>query len=150
MSRVIRVDGPGKLRTKLMRTGAEVIRHLSQKAEVDDEARDMAALLVYCFREIDDGIDETVRAWEKRDYWVKAERFRLRWSWAGQAAGKLERIVVADQWEQLPPALIELLPQFEDIKIAKFTRKPSLWRGSYDRLMKEHTRKSNGNHSKHV
>jgi len=148
MSRVIRVDGPGKLRTTLMRTGAEVIRHLSQKTEVDDEARDLAALLVYCFREIDDGIDETVRAWEKRDYWVKAERFRMRWSWAGLAASRLERIVAEDRWEQLPPALIELLPQFEDIKIAKFTRKPSLWRGAYDRLMKEQVKKSNGNKPK--
>jgi hypothetical protein len=148
MSRVIRVDGPGKLRTQLMRTGAEVIRHLSLKTEVDDEARDLAALLVYLFREIDDGIDETVRAWEKRDYWVKAERFRMRWSWAGMAASRLEQIVIEEGWEQLPPALIELLPQFEDIKIAKLTRKPSLWRGAYDRLMKEQVKKSNGNKPK--
>ncbi len=140
MTRVINVDGPGKLRSQLMRTAAEIIRRLSLKHEVDDETRDMTALLVYCFRQIDVGIDESVRAWEKRDYWVKAEKFRLQWAWVKQAADDLDQIVGAEDWDELPPALIRLLPQFSDIKIAKFTRKPSLWQGTYQRLLQEHAR----------
>jgi hypothetical protein len=140
MTRVINVDGPGKLRSQLMRTAAEIIRRLSLKHEVDDETRDMAALLVYCFRQIDVGIDESVRAWEKRDYWVKAEKFRLQWAWVKQAADDLDQIVGTEDWDELPPALIRLLPQFSDIKIAKFTRKPSLWQGTYQRLLQEHAR----------
>ncbi len=142
MTRVINVDSPGKLRSQLMRTAAEVIRRLSLKYEVDDEARDMTALLVYCFREIDVGIDESVRAWEKRDYWVKAEKFRLQWAWVRQAAADLDRIVETETWDLLPSTLIRLLPQFSDIKIAKFTRKPSLWHGTYQRLLQEHARQA--------
>ncbi len=137
MSRVIRIDGPGKSRSQLMRTAAELIRRLSEKSAIDNETKDMAALLVYCFREIDFGIDESVRAWEKRNYWVKAEQFRLKWSWAGQAANKLEKIVTLERWEQLPPELIKLLPYFEEIKIAQYTRKPTMWEGLYQRLMSE-------------
>ena len=137
MSRVIRVDGPGKTRNHLMRNSAELIRHLSQKTAVDDETRDMTALLVYCFRGIDEGIDESVQAWEKRDYWIKAEQFRLRWAWAGEAAIQLDDIVRQGRWEDMPPVLIHLLPHFEAIKVAKFTRKPSLWSGAYDRLLRE-------------
>ncbi len=137
MSRVINVDSPGKLRNQIMRTAAEVIRRLSHKTEVDDEARDMVALLIYCFREVNTGIDESVRAWEKRDYWLKAEQFRIKWAWVGQAAADLERIVRTEAWDDLPHTLIQLLPYFEDIKIAKFTRKPGLWQGAYQRLLQE-------------
>src|SRR5690606_35655991 len=109
------------------------------KHKVDDEARDMAALLVYCFREIDAGIDESVRAWEKRDYWVKAEQFRLRWAWVGKAADDLHQIIMTDEWDRLPPTLIKLLPEFRVIKISKFTRKPTRWQGSYNGLMRENS-----------
>jgi hypothetical protein len=137
MSRVVNVDGPGKLRNQLMRTSAEVIRLLSQKTTLDEEACDMAALLVYCLREIDEGIDDSALAWEKRDYWVKAEQFRARWAWAGKAAAELDVVVVGGAWEQLPMILARLLPHFTEIKIVKLTRNSTLWRGAYQRLMSE-------------
>lgn len=137
MSRVINVNSPGKVRNQLMRTSAEVIRHLGQKTEVDSEVRDMTALLVFCFRQIDQGIDDSARAWEKRDYWVKAEQFRARWFWVGTAADQIEGIILEGSWEILPSVLVGLLPHFDDIRIAKFTRKPSLWKGAYERLVKE-------------
>jgi hypothetical protein len=140
MSRVINTDGPGKERSQLMRTAAELIRRLGQKNEIDAETHDIAALLVFCLREIDAGIDESVRAWEKRDYWVKAEQFRLRWAWARKAAYDLDRIIYTQNWGHLPPTLIALLPYFEDIKISRFTRSPSLWQGAYHRLAQEHAR----------
>ena len=144
MSRVIRVDGPGKTRNQVMRTAAEVIRHLSQKANLDKEARDMASLLVFCFRRIDEGIDESVRAWEKRAYWVKAEQFRVRWGWAGPAADRLEALIRADEWDRLPALLAELLTHFSDITIARFTREAAIWQGAYDRLLAEGSRSDGG------
>lgn len=137
MSRVINPNGPGKERNHLMRTSAEVIRRLSEKQEFDGEARDMTAFLVYCFRAIGDGIEESVRAWEKRDYWVKAEQFRIKWSWVIDAANRLENMIIAESWDDLPANLIPLIPHFEDIKIAKYTRKPSMWQGAHERLMQE-------------
>lgn len=137
MSRVVNLDGPGKARNQLMRTSAEVIRHLSQKTELDEEACDMAALLVFCLREIDAGIDDSALAWEKRDYWVKAEQFRARWAWAGKAASELNMVVMRGTWEQLPGVLARLLPYFTEIKIVKLTRNSSLWRGAYNRLLQE-------------
>ncbi len=137
MSRVVKLDGPGKLRNQLMRTAAEVIRLLGQKAELDDEARDMAALLVYCLHQINDGIDDSAMAWEKRDYWVKAEQFRARWAWAGRAASELEHIILNDAWDQLPIFIAKLLPHFTEIKIIKLTRTSTLWQGAYQRLLQE-------------
>jgi hypothetical protein len=139
MSRVVKLDGPGKTRNQMMRTSAELLRLLSQKVDLDDEVRDMAATLVYCLRSIHNGIDDSALAWEKRDYWVKAEQFRARWAWSGKAASELNAVVCGEQWEQLPHMLTKLLPHFTEIRIVKLTRDPNLWRGAYQKLLQEQT-----------
>ena len=137
MGRVINTDSAGKQRNQLMRTAAEILRRLSQKQQLDDEARDMVAALVFLFREIDEGIEASAAAWEKRDYWMKAEELRQRWSWPGRMADQLQAIVFQDDWQQLPPMMVKLLPYFNDIKITKLTRGESEWIGSLTRLLRE-------------
>lgn len=137
MSRVVNVDSTGKNRNRLMRTAAELLRHLSQKAELDGEAKDMAALLVFCLRGIDDGIEASAMAWEKRDYWIKADQLRQRWSWASNAAASLETVVRSETWETLPGIMAGLFNHFADIKITKLTRDASEWQGAYQRLADE-------------
>ncbi len=137
MSRVVHTDSVGKARNQHMRTAAEVMRRLSQKNTLDDEAKDMAALLVFCFRDIEDGIEEAMIAWEKRNYWNKVEQFRQQWTWVGHAAANLERLIRADAWDQLPIQLVGLFNHFSDITINKFTRSADAWEGAYDRLMAE-------------
>ncbi len=137
MGRVINTDSTGKQRNQTMRTVAEILRRLSQKQVVDDEVRNMTAMLVYCFREIEAGIEQSASAWEKRDYWVKSEELRQRWMWVGDMADQLRAMIYADQWTLLPPMMLKLLPKVADIKITKMTRDVSLWDGVYDTLMKE-------------
>jgi hypothetical protein len=138
MSRVINTDGPGKRRNQLMRTCAELLRRLSQKQDIDSDSKDMLALLTYCLREIESGIDESALAWEKRDYWMKAEEFRQRWRWAGTLAGELEGLMKVANWHDIPVFMIKLLPHFSDIKINKYTRKETLWQGCYQRFIEDH------------
>ncbi len=137
MSRVIHTDSTGKNRNRHMRTCAEILRHLSQKSAIDDETKDMAALLVYSLREIENGIDNSEAVWEKRDYWMKAEKLRQRWDWVAQSAQNLERIVRDDQWLELPQQMVTLLPHFADVKITRFTRTADLWEGAYKRLISD-------------
>ena len=137
MSRIINTADPGKIRSQHRRTIAEVLRYLMFKRRFDDETKDMAAVLVVALRGIADTIETTVTAWEKRDYFLKADRFRLEWEWVGPAAERLYDIAALGRWEDLAPELAALLPHFSDIRIAKFTRDPSAWKGSYDALMKK-------------
>ncbi len=137
MGRVINPDSAGKQRGNLMRTSAELLRRLTQKQEIDAEVKDMTAMLAYCLREIDEGIDVSAAAWEKRDYWMKADELRQRWEWAGRMADQLQAVVYSDNWGELPQLMVKLFPYFNDIKITKMTRKESLWQGAYDRLMRE-------------
>jgi hypothetical protein len=137
MGRVVNINNPGKIRNQLMRTAAELLRHLSQKTELDAEAKDMAAQLVFCLRDIDDGIESSALAWEKRDYWIKAEQLRQRWAWTGNSAAKLESLIRSESWESLPGTMAELFGHFADIKVIKFTRSASEWEGAYQRLQDE-------------
>jgi hypothetical protein len=137
MSRVISTDGPGKTRDQLRRTVAEALRRLSQKPQLDDEAKDLAALIVFCMHGIADTVDQTVTAWEKRDYWMKAERFREEWRWVEPVADELSAVIYGSQWDQLPSALAQLMPHFADIRIKRMTRQPRLWQGAYERLVQD-------------
>jgi hypothetical protein len=137
MGRVVNPDNPGKTRNQLMRTSAELLRHLSQKTEIDAEAKDMTAQLVFCLRDIEDGIEASAIVWEKRDYWIKAEQLRQRWVWAGNASARLENVIRGDKWENLPNIMMSLLEHFAEIKITKLTRDASAWESAYERLKNE-------------
>lgn len=137
MGRVVNVNNPTSVRNQQMRTAAELLRHLSQKADLDADARDMAAQVVFCLRAIGEGIDSSAAAWEKRDYWVKAEQLRQRWTWASEYAGRLESIIREDQWDRLPQVLVELFPHFSEIKVTRLTREAKAWSGAYQRLLDE-------------
>jgi hypothetical protein len=134
MSRVINTDSTGKQRNAHLRTIAELLRHLSMKTEVDDETKDMIAHLAICLREIDEGIDSSAAAWEKRDYWMKADELRMRYAWAGSLAAQIEQVALNERWNDMPALMVKLMPHVSDIDIAKLTRKPTEWLGSYGRL----------------
>ena len=135
MGRVINTNSPGKRRNHAMRTIAEILRRLSQKKELDDEVRDMSATIVICLRDIDETITESIEAWEKRNYWKKADDFQQKWWWASQMAIKVEKLVRQDQWDELPTVLVKLYPYFSDIEINKMMRNEQDWEGAYTELM---------------
>jgi hypothetical protein len=136
MGRIIATESPGKIRNQHRRTIAEALRRLSQKPQLDGETKDLAALIVFCLHSMADTVDRTIEAWEKRDYWIKAERFREEWRWLEIAADELSATIYEDQWDQLPSALARLMPRFADIKIKQMTRKPALWQGAYEKLLR--------------
>jgi len=139
MGRLVNTNDPGKRRNALMRDGAELLRHLMLQSTITDEAKDMLAQLVFTLREVDAGIEESAKAWEKRDYWMKAEEFRSRWMWAGSTSDELANLIRREDWGVLPTFLIRLMPKYSDITVTKFTRDESLWAGAYQRFNSEPT-----------
>jgi hypothetical protein len=138
MGRVINRNTPGRKRSHLMRTIAEILRRLAQRqGEVNDEVRDMAAMIVFCLREIDDSIIDTIKAWEKRGYWKKADKFQLEWMWAGDMAERLETLIVCNDWDEMPDVMMTLFPHFADIQVKAMTRNKSMWEGCYQKLLEE-------------
>jgi hypothetical protein len=135
MSRVINVNSPSKRRNANQRTIAELLRRLSQKSTLDEDAKDMAATIVFCLDEIAQGVEQTVTAWEKRDYWMKAERFMRQWEWTAEMSANLDDVIRNEAWDLMPDLLAELFPRYADIQIKKMTRKPDVWQGAYRKLL---------------
>jgi hypothetical protein len=137
MSRVVHTDSPGKRRSQARRSVAEILRILARKSEIDDEAKDMAAMLVYYLLEIKETIDESANAWEKRGYWMKVERFVRDWEWIPSSVADIDDVIRHEAWDLLPELLADLMPHFDDIQIKTMTRKPDAWRGAYRKLLSE-------------
>lgn len=137
MSRVININNAARVRNQNLRTVAELMRRLGARADVDAEAKDMAAALVYLLREIHESADQTTRAWEKRGYWMKADRFLLEWEWAKEAAANLEDVLRHEAWDLLPRLLADLLPHAANQQVKNMTRSESAWQGAYERLLAE-------------
>jgi hypothetical protein len=137
MSRIISTEGPGKIRNQHRRTIAEALRRLSLKQNLDDEVKDLAALIVFCLHRIADTVEQTTEAWDKRDYYLKADRFREGWRWVEPLADQLGAVIYDGRWDALPGVLVQLMPYFADVTIKQMTRKPSLWKGAYEKFMQD-------------
>ena len=136
MSRITYADGnPGQQRNSLRRAIAEVLRRMSAKPALDGEAKDMAAFIVFSLREISASIDKSASAWEKRDYYLKADAFRREWAWVEPAANRLQAMLREERWADLPMEMARLTPQFANVRVTQLTRPATLWQGCYQRLV---------------
>ncbi len=136
MARVINTNSPGKQRGHFLRTVAELQRRLMKKASPDEEAEDMLALTVFCLREIAETVRKAAEVWDERGYWKKAAQFETEWEWADETAGRIESILKARKWEEIPEILILLAEKTAGIEVSQFTRKPELWKDCRLRLGK--------------
>ena len=136
MSRITYADGsPNQQRNSLRRAIAEVLRRMSTKSSLDAEAKDMIAFIVFSLRGIAASIDKSASAWEKRDYYLKADAFRREWAWVEPTADCLHKLLGEERWADLPMELAQLAPQFADVRVTQLTRPATLWQGCYKRLI---------------
>jgi hypothetical protein len=137
MGRIVQTDSTGAERARLRRTIAEALRCLMGKHDLDDEARDLAALIVFSLREIGAGVERSATVWDKRHYYIKADQLRREWEWADRAAERMTVLIAGGDWARLPVVLATLAPRFADVHVARITRSEKLWTGAYRRLVAE-------------
>ena len=148
MSRIVQTgETPAKKRRAHLRSVAEAVRHLATRPAVgagafDDEAKDLAAFLVFNLRGIGEAIETSAQAWDDRDYWKKSEKLRADWRWAPQAADRLEAHILAGDWPQVTPVLMELLPHIAEVNIAKMMRDADWWAGAHRALRRQAERRA--------
>jgi hypothetical protein len=134
LTRIIATESVGQQRHKLRRTIAEALRRLATKQTFDQESLDLAALIVFSLHRLEEGVEQTASAWEKRDYYLKADRFRRQWEWLDDTAYALETALLLGNHDRVPEILATLFPKFADITVARYTRSAALWEGCYERL----------------
>lgn len=141
MGNLINPDNAGKRRDRFAKATVLAMRQLVNKNKVDDEVRDLTAFIVLTLHQIDATIDETCRAWEKRDYWIKADRFRQEWLWARTAAGKLEQAVVENKWQLMPAVVQDMARHLQNVTVPKRDW-GTPWVGAYAALLEKRDKES--------
>lgn len=134
MSRLINTDSVGKERTRLSKSIVLCIRELAKQSQVTADTKDQAAYIAMALQAIAEGIDSSVAAWEKRDYWVKADKFRMEWMWAGQYAAKLKSAVLSDDWATIATMLPSIAQKFSKIEVSDNHRLGKPWSSAYKLL----------------
>ena len=134
MGRVINPENVGKTRSQLSKAVILAIRNLMKETGATTEARDLAAFIVLALQEIDKTIETSVLAWEKRGYWVKADRFRMEWEWAKIFADKIKAALVEDDWGQVAQSIIQISRKLQKVIVSERNRIGRPWEGAWERL----------------
>ena len=134
MSPIINPESAGKERTQLTKAIVLAVRELARQSEVANEAKDLAAFIALALQSIAEGIDVSVAAWEKRGYWVKADRFRMDWVWTGQYADKMKSAVLTEDWGTVAMLSAQIAQKFNKIVVSENHRLGKPWVGAYGRL----------------
>jgi len=137
MSRVINPDSAGKERTRLTKAIVISIRELVKQTEPNKDARNIAAFIALALLSIAEGIDVSVAAWEKRNYWVKADRFRMEWAWAGQMGEKMKAAVLNDDWASIAMLSAQIGQKLNKIKVSENHRMGKPWVGAWEQLQQQ-------------
>ena len=117
MGRVINPETAGKERTRLTKAVVIAIRELMQQSQPDDNTRDLAAFISLALDAIAGTIDSSVEAWEKRGYWVKADRFRMDWAWSSRLAGDMRLAVLTEDWLKVAQTVAQVAERLNGIHV---------------------------------
>jgi hypothetical protein len=134
MTRIINTSTPGKERAKLSKAIVIAIREFMRQEEPDKSTKDIVSFVVLALMEIASGIDKSVAAWEKRGYWVKADKYRMEWLWAGEYAKKIEKAFEQSDWGTIAGLFLEIMGQFENIKVSDRHRMGKPWQGAFKKF----------------
>jgi hypothetical protein len=134
LGRVINPDSIGKERTQLIRAIVLALRELMQQTTTDERTRDLAAFIAIALDTIHQTIDVSVSAWEKRGYWIKADRFRMEWNWTEKYSKELKDAVLVDDWARVAMVAGQIAERLKDVKVPQRNRIGAPWEGAWERL----------------
>ncbi|MFH2103903.1 MAG: hypothetical protein ABIJ39_11180 [Chloroflexota bacterium] len=137
MSRIIKTENAGNERNRLAKGVILAVRHLGQKTAPDAESRDLVAYMVLALTAIAGSIESSVSAWEKRGYWIKADKFRLEWDWTQPSADKLAQDIDAENWDSIAETAINISQRLAKVQISPNHRLGRPWTGAWEALQKK-------------
>jgi len=131
VAQIIKTSTPGKERERLSKAIIVTIRDFMRQQEPNEATNDMVAFIILALQEISSGIEQSVLAWEKRGYWVKADKYRLEWQWTGEMSIKLQSSFKDKDWETIAGDLMAAMAKFSDIKVSDRHRMGKPWQNAH-------------------
>ena len=137
MSPISTVESGTTLRNRLNRSIVLAIRTLMQQPSPNKLSLDLAAFVVLALEKIQESIETSAIAWEKRDYWLKADRFRMEWHWVGEARKSLTQHLLQEDWSLLVADLTSVAQNLSKVEIRPNNRIGEPWLGAWQGFKKQ-------------
>ena len=137
MGRVINPERPGKLRDRLLKVLVIALEEYESLDGVSDQTKDIAAFIALTLTAISQTAERTASAWEKRDYWIKADRFRNEWIWVSMYGNRMQAAVLDGDYSLVHATALDILEFVNDIEVPKRHRLGTPWTGAYQELKKK-------------
>jgi hypothetical protein len=141
LSRVINPESSGKERLQLTRLVALAVQQLMRQSEISQKTRDLAAFITLALEAIAKTIDVSVTAWEKRGYWLKADRFRMEWEWSERLGQNMRVAVLKEDWGSVAAITAKIAEKLGHVQLPKRGRKDEFWVGAWEKLNSVHNPK---------
>jgi hypothetical protein len=105
------------------------------QASIDENTRDLAAFIGMALGAIWETIDPSVAAWEKRGYWVKADRFRMDWAWTERLGRAMRQAARVEDWAQVAGVAAQVAEKVQGMKLPQRHRLGTPWVGAWKSLV---------------
>jgi hypothetical protein len=134
VGRVIHIQNGTTIRNQALRQIAWILREMMSPNIPEMARRDMAAGILFSLRTIQGTIEQAALAWEKRDYWVKADRFRMDWRWVEQTEKDWSAALQREDWGACAAAAARMAGKVSGVELPK--RKPAVppWQNAWRQL----------------
>jgi hypothetical protein len=118
LGRIIRTTNPTRQRSLSIKKMTTAIQVFLRSPSPDEDILPLGTALAASLKEIHDSVDRTAEAWEKRDYWLKADAFRRQWSWAEKFHAGIDQAVACRDVHGLQHQILELGEKLGSLKTA--------------------------------
>ncbi|HOT24981.1 MAG: hypothetical protein GX415_00450 [Chloroflexi bacterium] len=120
------------VRNRLSKSIVLAIRLLMRQQSPDALSRDLAAYVVLALEKIAESVEVSASAWEKRDYWLKADRFRQEWAWCERSAKALASALRSNDWTGTAQSLAEIGQRLSAVEVSQNNRLGEPWKGAWE------------------
>ncbi|MDK2981843.1 MAG: hypothetical protein PWQ55_2190 [Chloroflexota bacterium] len=136
MSNIVHSETPGARRNKLLKLLVNLMPDIQSPQMTAKKRNDIIAFVMLTLDEVEKSVEDTLKPWEKRGYWTKADQFRLEWEWIAKVSREIAAEETDKGWSQWPGALGDLFARLASVKP---TRKKlgAFWEGSYQRYLSQ-------------
>jgi len=133
VSRVLRTESGTTRRARVLRGLAQALRAAVQlKDSSSEEERDILAFLALGLATLQESVEETSSAWERKAYWVKADRFRQQWDWLPRILAVLEMSLQRGDLIRAGAYGLEIAVILADLKVSAGRPKGKPWNGAWN------------------
>jgi len=134
MSRITKISSQGSERTRLLKVVVYAAQQLIERENLDDESRDIVAYIILSLDRLIEGINVTITAWERRDYWIKVEKFKASWMWVWRIRKLFSDALIVKSMNNVRAATQLLLTEIPVITPHRRPNIPRPWLGAWEIL----------------